>query len=60
MFDKPVYNQNCIGLTEKVFFCRNGLDPGSRSPTRLSTRFETFPLNYGSMRHFAERQMRII
>ena len=60
MFDKPVYNHNCIGLTENVFFCRAGLDPGSRSPTSLSTRFETFPLDYGPMLHFAERQMRII
>jgi len=54
MFDKPVYNQNCIGLTEKFFFCRAGLDQGSRSPFSLSTRFETFPLDYGSMLHFAE------
>jgi len=54
MFDKTVYNQNCIGLTEKFFFCRAGLDPGSRSPFSLSTRFEAFPLDYGSMLHFAE------
>ena len=60
MFDKTVYNQNCIGLTEKFFFCRAGLDPGSRSPFSLSTGFETFPLDYGPMLHFAERQMRII
>ncbi len=44
----------------KKFFCHHGLDPGSRSPTSLSTRFETFPLDYGPMLHFAERQMRII
>ena len=55
MFDKPVYNQNCKGLTEKVFtICHAGLDQGSRSSTSLSTRFETFPLDYGSILHFAE------
>ena len=52
MFDKPVYNQNCIGLTEKVF-SHHGHDPGSRSLTSLSTRFETFPLDSDSALRYA-------
>ena len=41
-----------VGLNEKVFF-HHGLDPGSRSPSSLSTRFETFPLDSGSVLHYA-------
>jgi len=37
----------------KKFFCHHGLDPGSRSPSSLSTRFETFPLDSGSALRYA-------
>ena len=41
-----------VGLTENVF-CHHGLDPGSRSPSSLSTRFETFPLDSDSALRYA-------
>ena len=40
-----------VGLTEKKI--HHGLDPGSRSPTSLSTRFETFPLDSDSALRYA-------
>ena len=37
----------------KKFFCHHGHDPGSRSPTSLSTKFETFLLDCGSALRYA-------
>ena len=34
------------------YYCHHGLDQGSRSPNSSSTRFETFPLDYGSALHY--------
>ena len=44
--------QNRIGLKKRCFF-HHWLDPGSRPKICLSTRFETFPLDSGSMLRLA-------
>ena len=44
--------QNRIGLKKRCF-CHHWLGPGSRSKICLSTRFETFPLDSGSMLRLA-------
>ena len=45
--------QNRIGLKKRCFFHHWLLDPGYRSKICLSTRFETFPLDSGSMLRLA-------
>ena len=43
MFDKPVYNQNCIGLTEKDFLLSCRTWPGIKITDQLEYKIWNIP-----------------